>query len=578
MTSNQTSSVSQSASRTSGTLAPTRNDSAINSLRRRFSAANLGEDKSAAGLGDPFAEIFASIAAAETPVPEPTQTVDSQETDESTVETQNESEDHSDDDAQRTDEAQSIVAANDALLVDGAENPEAEESEAVALVESETIDEALGDAEGETEASQQVDLSQDGEESESEAPVVVAETQSDEAEAVVDSEWAAASTDDQSRRRSDANTAEDIEIESEAVASDELEQVAAKSTRETESADAEPDGDTESAVDHGEPGESKVERRRYTKRSEQPTNQDSQQETGAEEPSMVAGDPAKRDASSQTSRTGAGSRSGGIDISGMTPTASGGAAPAGAAAAAAVSAVTSGAGAASAGRAAGGASSIQSVTGASSGAGDGSASADGSAPTSGANDASQRSGREGSSAAAAKGNTGHDTSSAVQRAKLVQRVSRGFQHLGSSGGQIRMKLAPEHLGSVQLQMKVQNGELSGTMVTQSDAAAQMLREQLPDLRAALENQGIKLQRIDIETDSSADAMKREADGQTGDQPSGQGSQQFTDGQAFAGGRHRSGWSDVTATPRNTPSEKNTPKPPALARVATTTPGRVDLQV
>ncbi|MFG0291103.1 MAG: flagellar hook-length control protein FliK [Rhodopirellula sp. JB044] len=568
--------MSQSSSRTSGTLAPTRNDSAISSLRRRFAAANLGEDESAAGLGDPFAEIFASIAAAETPVPEPTQTVDPQETDESTVETQNESEAYTDDDAQRTDEGQTIVAAKDPLLVEDVENADSEESEAVALVESETIDEALGDAEGETEVSQEIDLSQDEAESESDAPVVVAEDQTHEAEAVVDSEWASASTDDQSRRRSDTNTAEDVELESETVAADELEPVAAKSTRETESADAETEGDTESAVDHGEPVESKVERRRYTKRSEQPANQDPQQEAASEEPSL-AGESAKRNAAPETSRTGPSSRSGGIDITGMTPTATGGGSQA-AAAAAAVSAAASGAGVASAGRAAGTASSIQSVGGAIPGAADGSASAIGSTPTAGTNDASQRSGREGSSATAAKGNAGTDTGSAVQRAKLVQRVSRGFQHLGSGGGQIRMKLAPEHLGSVQLQMKVQNGELSGTMVTQSDAASQMLREQLPDLRAALENQGIKLQRIDIETDTSADAMKRESDGQSGDQPSGQGSQQFADGQAFTGGRHRSGWSDVTATPRNTPSEKNTPKLPALARVASATPGRVDLQV
>jgi len=94
--------------------------------------------------------------------------------------------------------------------------------------------------------------------------------------------------------------------------------------------------------------------------------------------------------------------------------------------------------------------------------------------------------------------------SAVQRAKLVQRVSRSFQHLGPDGGQIRMRLAPVELGSVRLDLRVQESRLRARMVTETEAASQVLREHLPQLRSSLESQGIRVESIEIETDTTGD--------------------------------------------------------------------------
>ncbi|WDQ16704.1 flagellar hook-length control protein FliK [Rhodopirellula sp. P2] len=98
--------------------------------------------------------------------------------------------------------------------------------------------------------------------------------------------------------------------------------------------------------------------------------------------------------------------------------------------------------------------------------------------------------------------SGVDQTSAVARAKLVQRVSRGFQTLGTNGGHIRMRLSPVELGSVQLEVHIQENNLRGRMVTESEAASQLLREHLPQLRSQLESHGMRLESIEITTDAN----------------------------------------------------------------------------
>lgn len=118
--------------------------------------------------------------------------------------------------------------------------------------------------------------------------------------------------------------------------------------------------------------------------------------------------------------------------------------------------------------------------------------------------AARSSGNAGSESAAASASTGSgaDQLSAVQRARLVQRVSRSFQQIGRDGGQIRLRLSPDQLGSLQLDLRLESGVMRGRMVAESEAAGQVLREHLPELRANLASQGIRLDQIEIEVDPS----------------------------------------------------------------------------
>lgn len=96
---------------------------------------------------------------------------------------------------------------------------------------------------------------------------------------------------------------------------------------------------------------------------------------------------------------------------------------------------------------------------------------------------------------------GESASEAVNRAKLIQRVTKAFQHLGPDGGVVRLRLAPAELGTVRVEMRIQGRNMNARVVAETEAASNALREHLPDLRSRLESFGMQIERIDVETDS-----------------------------------------------------------------------------
>lgn len=90
------------------------------------------------------------------------------------------------------------------------------------------------------------------------------------------------------------------------------------------------------------------------------------------------------------------------------------------------------------------------------------------------------------------------------RIKLVQRVSRAFQHLGPDGGMVRLRLAPAELGSVRVEMRVDKQTVKARVVTETEAASATLREHLPDLRARLESFGMQVEQIEVDTEANTE--------------------------------------------------------------------------
>lgn len=107
------------------------------------------------------------------------------------------------------------------------------------------------------------------------------------------------------------------------------------------------------------------------------------------------------------------------------------------------------------------------------------------------------------SKAAQQGTSVGDT---ANRVKLIQRVSKAFQHVGADGGSIRIRLAPEELGTVRIEMQVQNKQVRARVVAETDAASQVLRENLPDLRSRLETLGVAVEQIDVETEGQESTL------------------------------------------------------------------------
>ena len=106
--------------------------------------------------------------------------------------------------------------------------------------------------------------------------------------------------------------------------------------------------------------------------------------------------------------------------------------------------------------------------------------------------------------AAANGNASgtKSTSDVVARVKLIQRVSKAFQHLGPEGGSVRIRLAPAELGSIRVEMQVHDRRVRARVVAETESASTALREHLSDLRARLESYGMHVERLDVEVEQS----------------------------------------------------------------------------
>ncbi|OYV92956.1 MAG: hypothetical protein B7Z73_04115 [Planctomycetia bacterium 21-64-5] len=92
----------------------------------------------------------------------------------------------------------------------------------------------------------------------------------------------------------------------------------------------------------------------------------------------------------------------------------------------------------------------------------------------------------------------NDGLSAADRARFVQRVARAFQTVGDQGGQIRLRLSPPELGSLQMQITVKQGALTAQIQADNSTAQQVLLGSLPDLRERLAQQDIRIERFDVD--------------------------------------------------------------------------------
>jgi flagellar hook-length control protein FliK len=88
--------------------------------------------------------------------------------------------------------------------------------------------------------------------------------------------------------------------------------------------------------------------------------------------------------------------------------------------------------------------------------------------------------------------------SLADRIRFVHRVEQAFQDLRGDGGTIRMRLSPPELGSLRLEIKVLNGELTARVETDTPSARNLLLDNLPALRDRLAQHDIKVQRFDID--------------------------------------------------------------------------------
>ncbi len=91
-----------------------------------------------------------------------------------------------------------------------------------------------------------------------------------------------------------------------------------------------------------------------------------------------------------------------------------------------------------------------------------------------------------------------------ERVRLVQRVARSFSRLGPEGGQVTLKLHPPQLGVLNVSIKIEGQTLTARMQTESSAARDAIIENLPLLRERLNEQGIEIEKFQVEVGQQED--------------------------------------------------------------------------
>jgi|GEM_PF-2192031 len=92
---------------------------------------------------------------------------------------------------------------------------------------------------------------------------------------------------------------------------------------------------------------------------------------------------------------------------------------------------------------------------------------------------------------------------AYQAGKLVQRVLRGIEQLANGGGQVRLRLHPAELGSLQISLMVEAGHVSAKLEVENATARDALLNNVQSLKDRLSEQGIKVGSFEVEV--SADS-------------------------------------------------------------------------
>jgi flagellar hook-length control protein FliK len=99
----------------------------------------------------------------------------------------------------------------------------------------------------------------------------------------------------------------------------------------------------------------------------------------------------------------------------------------------------------------------------------------------------------------------------VDSARFIGRVTKAFETAQHRGGTLQLRLSPPELGSVKLELTVNQGVMTASLETENAAARQTLLNHLPALRERLAEQNIRIERFDID-------VRQEGGGQSSMEP------------------------------------------------------------
>lgn len=108
------------------------------------------------------------------------------------------------------------------------------------------------------------------------------------------------------------------------------------------------------------------------------------------------------------------------------------------------------------------------------------------------------------------------TQSADNTELNTARIARGMQNaIQQKGGSVTLRLTPPEMGTVRIQLQIQNGTVNATFHAETESTRTMLNQQMSQLRTALEHQGLGVERLSVQSmpQSSNASMQQDAGGE-----------------------------------------------------------------
>ena len=100
--------------------------------------------------------------------------------------------------------------------------------------------------------------------------------------------------------------------------------------------------------------------------------------------------------------------------------------------------------------------------------------------------------------------TTEPTLDTTDRIQFIERVTQAFNAQSAANRAIRMRLHPEELGEIKLEMTVRNGTMHAKIETETREARNLLLDNLPALRERLASHNIKVEQFDIDYNAGGD--------------------------------------------------------------------------
>jgi flagellar hook-length control protein FliK len=104
------------------------------------------------------------------------------------------------------------------------------------------------------------------------------------------------------------------------------------------------------------------------------------------------------------------------------------------------------------------------------------------------------------------------------------RIARGLQNaVQQKGGTVTLRLTPPEMGTVRIQLQMQSGTVNAQFHAETESTRSLLNQQMSQLRSSLEQQGLTVERLGVQTlqqSSAGSSLDNESQGRDGQQQDG----------------------------------------------------------